>query len=237
MTTSEAIDDPFASHIRRDPLPDAGIRIILLTDLPRADAEAVIAPLIDHIRAIGRPVEQCILEVESSGFNRLLCQGLNGASLPLVLVTTATEPWTPAHLEPLLKAIDHCDHVIGRRPAGDREQWSRWLKSLPRRLVFALPLLDIHSPCRLHRLEKLAAIPLQSASRFLDTEILAKATFLGHLIDEVEVPPLRSLLRTAGWWSDWHQIFRHPLFKRGSGPAEEAQGQEECHDRPASEDD
>ncbi len=118
--------------------------------------------------------------------------------------------------------------LIGRRPAGDREQWSRWLKSLPRRLVFALPLLDIHSPCRLHRLEKLAAIPLQSASSFLDTEVLAKATFLGHLIDEVDVPPLRSLLRTAGRWSDWKQVFRHPLFKRVSGPAEEAQGQHEC---------
>jgi hypothetical protein len=236
MTTSEAIDDPFASHIRRDPLPGAGIRIILLTDLPRADAEAVIAPLIDHIQAIGRPVEQCILQLQGSGLDRLFRQGLNGASLPLVLVTTATEPWTIAHLEPLLKAIDHCDHVIGRRHAGDRERWSRWLKSLPRRLVFALPLLDVHSPCRLHRLEKLAAIPLQSASWFLDTEILAKATFLGHLIDEVEVPPLRGLLETAGRWSDWNQVFRHPLFKRVSGPAEEAQGQDECHDGPGSED-
>jgi hypothetical protein len=236
MTTSEAIDDPFASHIHRDPLPDAGIRIILLTELPRADAEAVIAPLMDYIKEIGRPVEQCIMEVESSGFHRLLRQGLNTASLPLVLVTTATEPWTPAHLEPLLKAIEHCDHVIGRRPAGSREKWSRWLKSLARRLLFALPLLDIHSPCQLHRLEKLEAIPLQSASWFLDTEILAKATFLGHLIDEVNVPPLRSLIRTAGRWSDWNQIFRHPLFKRGSGPAEEAQGQAECRDGPGGED-
>ena len=62
---------------------------------------------------------------------------------------------------------------------------------LARRLIFAVPLRDVHSPCRLHRLDKLAAIPLQSASSFLDTEILAKATFLGHLIDEVAIPPLR----------------------------------------------
>ena len=34
MTTTEASDDPFADHLRRDPLPNAGIRIILLTDLP-----------------------------------------------------------------------------------------------------------------------------------------------------------------------------------------------------------
>ena len=31
----------------------------------------------------------------------------------------------------------------------------------------------------------LAAVALQSSSSFLDVEILAKATFLGHLIDEV----------------------------------------------------
>ena len=39
MTTSEEFDDPFLRHFQRDPLPDAGIRIILLTDLPadRAD--------------------------------------------------------------------------------------------------------------------------------------------------------------------------------------------------------
>ena len=34
-TDDEASDDPFAEHLRRDPLPDAGIRIIVLTDIPR----------------------------------------------------------------------------------------------------------------------------------------------------------------------------------------------------------
>ena len=42
-------------------------------------------------------------------------------------------------------------------------------------------------------MEKLAAIPLQSGSSFLDLEILAKATFLGHLLSEVEIPPLARL--------------------------------------------
>ena len=41
-----------------------------------------------------------------------------------------------------------------------------------RRLIFAVPLHDVHSPCRLHRLEKLQAISLQSESSFLDPEIL-----------------------------------------------------------------
>ena len=48
MTTSEEFDDPFLRHFQRDPLPDAGIRIILLTDLHDDRAEAMIAPLADH---------------------------------------------------------------------------------------------------------------------------------------------------------------------------------------------
>ena len=41
MTTTEASDDPFAEHHRRDPLPNAGIRIILLTDSPGETATGV----------------------------------------------------------------------------------------------------------------------------------------------------------------------------------------------------
>ena len=116
-----------------------------------------------------------------------------------MLVTTADEPWTKAHLEPLLEAINQCDHVIGCRPTASRGNWAGHPGSLVRRLIFAVPLHDVHSPCRLHRLDKLAVIPLQSASSFLDIEILAKATFLGHLIDEVAVPPLRGHgFRVAG---------------------------------------
>src|SRR5262249_10198314 len=151
----------------------------------------IIAPLVDHLASIGRAAEPRIVAIEGESLGDALARGLAGAHLPLVLVTTAEEPWTPDHLKPLLEAIDHCDHVIGRRPVGGRERCLRWLASLPRRLVFAVPLRDIHSPCRLHRLEKLAAIPLQSSSSFLDLEILAKATFFGHLIDEVDVPALR----------------------------------------------
>ena len=58
MTRARTVDDPFAAHFQRDPLPDAGIRIILLTDLPPERAEAIIAPLADLIAALGRPVER-----------------------------------------------------------------------------------------------------------------------------------------------------------------------------------
>src|SRR5690242_3748672 len=117
MTTSEELDDPFLRHFRRDPLPDAGIRIILLTEQPEGRAGPILAPLVDHLAAIGRAVETRIVAIEGRPLGAALARGLEGARLPLVLVTTAEEPWTEGHIRPLLEAIDHCDHVIGRRPA------------------------------------------------------------------------------------------------------------------------
>ena len=125
--------------------------------------------------------------------------------MPLVLVTTAEEPWTNAHLDPLLEAINQCDHVVGRRPTVSRGELGRPARRAGAARDLRGPLRDVHSPCRLHRLDKLAAIPLQSASSFLDTEILAKATFLGHLIDEVAIPPLRGRVGLPGWWTDWNK--------------------------------
>ena len=236
MTKTEEIDDPFSAHLKRDPLPGAGIRIILLADLPAEHAHSVITPLSERIAELERPVEERIISVGDCGLAEGLRRGLEDASLPLVLVTTATAPWTADHLEPLLKAIDENDHVLGCRPRAARSGATSWLERLCTRLVFAMPLDDVHSPCRLHRREKLLEIPLQSRSSFLDTEILAKATFLGHLINEVKVPALPSEGWDAGWWADWNQVFKHPEFKVPSCPAEIAKGDEEGDDRPGCED-
>ena len=105
------------------------------------------------------------------------------------------------------------------RPGG-RAGVLRWLGSLPRRLIFAVPVLDVHSPCQLHRVEKLAAIPLQSGSSFLDLEILAKATFLGHLLSEVEIPPLGGWTTWRGWWTDLVTVLRRPEFRDPAVPAQ-----------------
>src|SRR5690242_11406537 len=107
MATSEELDDPFLRHFQRDPLPDAGIRIILLTDLPDARAGAILAAIADPLRSTGRPVETRAEPVRSDGLGRALARGLDGAHLPLVLVTTAEEPCLEAHWRPMLEAIDH----------------------------------------------------------------------------------------------------------------------------------
>src|SRR5262245_54056639 len=103
MTAMEASDDPFERHFHRDPLPGAGIRIVHLTDLSEDRALALVAPLIQAIQESGRPVE-CRIVAPDGDVSQALCRGLEGASLPLVLITTACEPFTMAHLAPLLGA-------------------------------------------------------------------------------------------------------------------------------------
>ena len=236
MTTTEELDDPLSIHLRRDPLPDAGIRVVLLTGSSAETAAAIIVPLVERIGALGRAVEERVISVDERGLAEALRRGLEGASLPLVLVTTAIEPWTADHLEPLLKAIDKSDHVVGRRDKSTAGSFKSFIGWLFRRLIFAVPLDDVHSPCRLHRLEKLLAVPLESGSSFLDIEILAKATYLGHLIDEVDVPPLPCHVWETGWSSDRRRILKHPQFVVQSHPSEVAQGQRESPDGPRSED-
>ena len=62
------------------------------------------------------PVEKRVVAVDELGVAEALTRGLDSACLPLVLVTTAVEPLSADHLDPLLKAINASDHVIGRRP-------------------------------------------------------------------------------------------------------------------------
>ena len=143
MTTSEDLDDPSSplpprpAARRRHPHHPAHRApgriaprpiVASLADLDRGDGE--------DGRVSGRRGSRTRTSAIA------LARGLAGAHLPLVLVTTAEEPWTEAHLVPLLKAIDHCDHVVGRRPPG---RWRGVLRragsrSCRRSLVFAVPL-------------------------------------------------------------------------------------------------
>ena len=226
MTTTEDLDelDPFDAHFQREPLPGAGVR--RHRDRPsgpsrprRGDRRAARRACCRRDGPAGRDPHRRVDRGEAGSTRRSTTgwQAASHSARPGHDGRRAAGP--PAHLDPLLEAIDHCDHVIGRRPAGAwravrpagsaacRGGWSSPCRSL-----------DVHSPCRLHRREKLAAIPLQSASSFLDVEILAKATFLGHLIDEVDVPPLRGRRPRRGWWADLPSCLKRPAFRASASP-------------------
>ena len=183
---SEDWVDPFEEHFRRTPLPNAAVRVVVMARSTTAQAEEVAQSLLDLLTQRDRKAESVIASARGLGENQALDGAIADSECPLVLITSSEERWTAEHLDPLLKAIDHCDMVIGRRKRSIPGRVVRWFSRMPWKFLFAVPVLDVHSPCRLHRLEKLEPIAFQSTSEFLDVEILAKATFLGHLIDEVE---------------------------------------------------
>src|SRR4051794_27177293 len=130
MSTDEpfAEDDPFFAHFHREPLPAAGVRIILITERPEESARAIVGSVAEAVAAAGRPLETRVITYER-GRTRLgqaIEGALEGDVPPLVLVTTAIEPLSPAHLEPLFAAIDLSDHVTGRRPLGLAGRVARW---------------------------------------------------------------------------------------------------------------
>lgn len=220
-------EDPFLARMRRSPFPrDAGIGAIVLTTepdpepIPGSEAEAEAAParpnpvaegLKSLLASLGRPHEVVVRSIVPRGVAAAIRDGLAATSHPIVLVTHASAPWTPAHLEPALAAIDESDHVWGVRDAGFVERLERRLRRLPWRVLFAIPTLDPATPCRLHRREALEALALQSESGFLFVEIPAKATYLVHALTEVPVPPLDAPAIPSKS-SDFRRLWREPVF-------------------------
>lgn len=225
-------EDPFEVHCRREPLTGAAVRVVVLDSGDPEHAERIAAGLVELLTQRRRKAEARVAPASSDRRQALALALADADAFPIVMITNATAPWTPEHLDPLLSAIDKADHVIGRRPGGSiASTLSRWL----RKLIFAVPVRDVHSPCRIHRRAKLAVIPLQSASAFADVEVLAKATFLGQLLDEVPVPPLPAV-RGACRLADCLEVFRKPVFVPPSIPAEDPQGDHEGDDGPGGQD-
>src|SRR4051812_40099762 len=122
MSTDESPDehDPFFAHFHREPLPGAGVRIILITEQPEESARSIIAPIVESLSAAGRPVESCIIRFErgKTRLGQALENGVADGGPPLVLITTALEPWAPAPLQPPLAAIGPCAPLPGRGAPG-----------------------------------------------------------------------------------------------------------------------
>lgn len=225
----------------RDPLPDAAVRVVMMAPGGAEKAEEIGEGIVRLLGQRGRKASMIVVRPDVHGWNVALDQAMAEGDEPLVLVSTATTPWAAGHLDPILKAIDGRDHVIGRRPRRGITALLRWVAMLPTWAIFAVPVLDRFSPVRLHRRAAIAKFPYQSATRFLEVEILAKATFFVQTIEEVAVPDLESP-EVGPMGHDLQALFRHPVLTHPKpapvelGPAESLESPGEGADGPGAED-
>ncbi|HEX3152235.1 MAG TPA: hypothetical protein VHR66_29445, partial [Gemmataceae bacterium] len=92
------------------------------------------------------------------------------------------------------------------------------------RLMFGLRLGDINSKFKLFRRSVFNRMVLQSNGEFIHAEILAKANFLGCLMDEIiladrQSPPTQPDVRTEMWKVFHDPKFRSPVPTPGKGKA------------------
>jgi glycosyltransferase involved in cell wall biosynthesis len=217
-------------------------------DLPaRADA---LAGRLPALRVVHHP--------EPRGPGAALRTGVEAARHPLLFYTTCDRQYRPEDLARLLDAIDRVDLVTGCRSSRPTPLWARLTGAAYRafvRVLFGLSLpppvcwlgragwgrrrlarwlfgVHAHDPeCafRLFRRSVFRRIPIQSDGDFAQIEILAKANFLGHLMDEVAVEhrPLAPGARPpAGpaprFWREVRRVLTAADFGPATLPPEEA---------------
>ena len=215
----------------------AGVWVVVLTE-GEERAEAVAESLRRLLDGRGRPVRVVVEPYHHESRAERLRRGLDGADLPLVLVTTATEPWTEAHWKPLIEAIDRSDHVLGRRRRSLLGRLGRWLPEP----ALGLP---VRHPAETTSTRPAGSTAARRSRRFPPPVVLAvprrgvlaKASFFAQLVDEEDVPPLAASQGPPGFWGDFLDVFRKPAIRREpSAPAEDPEGDDEGDDRPGGED-
>ncbi len=176
------------------------------------------------------------------GIGAALRAGLPAARHPLLVCASGDAAYRADDLKRLLERIDIADLVVGCRahptPAGLRWAgrlyraaarvligvpltplptwlgWKNWLFHRLLRVLSGVRLHDVNCGLQLFRRAAVATIPIQSAGPFARAELLAKANFLGCLMDEVPITgpaeegPLRPLLREG------YRVMRHAEFVR-----------------------
>jgi glycosyltransferase involved in cell wall biosynthesis len=91
--------------------------------------------------------------------------------------------------------------------------WGAWWYRVRTSWVFGVPLADVNSAFKLYRTAFLKRVPIQSDGAFVHTELVAKATFLTSIMDEVPLTqkpdPLPALGPIA---ADRRKVFHNPEF-------------------------
>lgn len=86
------------------------------------------------------------------------------------------------------------------------------------KFVFGVPLADVNSKFKLFRTAFLCRFPIQSDSEFVHTELVAKATFLTSIMDEVPLTPTDVPPPPVTFAGDLRRVFSNPDFGNPHAP-------------------
>jgi glycosyltransferase involved in cell wall biosynthesis len=80
--------------------------------------------------------------------------------------------------------------------------------------VFGVPMVDVNCPFKLYRTAFLRRVPIQADGDFVHTELVAKATFLTCIMDEVPLTPQPDapIPRSHISWGELLGVFSDPVF-------------------------
>ena len=201
-------------------------------------SRAVARSLVDLLARRGRAAESVVVESRRRGTALRSRRAWKVARAPWSIVTTAVEPLSTAHLDPLLAAIDHCDHVVGRRRA-----------SLPvrvlRRAAWLACRVALRRPGARRPFADPGPSPRQARGDPAPVVVVLPGRGdpgQGHVLRPSDrrgrgPAPGRSP-RGRYYWLDFVEVFRRPVLVRppASAPAEDPQGDDEGDDRPGGED-
>lgn len=205
------------------------------TDGTAAEAESLAAE---------QPKLRVLKHDRPRGFGAALRTGLAAARHPLLCYASCDPLYPPAELAKLLERIDRVDAVTACRcgrpvPTPLRitgfvwrclvrvlfgiplSPMAGWLGARPQayqkliRFCFGVRVRDFDSPFKLFRRSIFERLPLQADGHFVHAEILAKANFLGCLLDEPELNIPATWDTDPRRWTEFRQVFRLPDF----GPA------------------
>lgn len=90
--------------------------------------------------------------------------------------------------------------------------WAEWWYRVRVAWTFGVPLADANSAFKLYRTAFLKRFPIQSDSAFVHTELVAKATFLTSIMDEIPLTPQPHPLPPRAVADDWRTVFSNPIF-------------------------
>jgi glycosyltransferase involved in cell wall biosynthesis len=154
-----------------------------------------------------------------AGLGTALRAGVAAARYPLLCYCLADGRFRPADLGRLLRKIDRVDLVCARREAKQAAQptWGGRLVRWAAQWIFGIVVRDLECVFVLARRALFARIPIQSEGPFAHVEVLAKANFLGALLDEAVVAQrsVGSQGQPLGWgqaWADGWRLFSTPDF-------------------------